>query len=194
MSTLIWNVWKRTALYPCPFSMIQHLQYECDCNRPRCLLCSSSKEFSPVLGAFYVEEISKIKITSQYFMLDFFLTKFNHIWTLIIFTIEIIKSTAIPAQQTHFSRHFILCKHLLSLFLPFFLLQPFFGQRVTVIVSRQKAEITIFLWVKVETRQLWKCNRVKINHEQVLALLFRYIPDYLAKLICCFWTRVRDES
>lgn len=56
--------------------------------------------------------------------------------------------------KTHFSGFFILHKHFASLFLPFFLLQLLSGQWVTVVVSRQEAEIAIFLWVKVETRQL----------------------------------------
>lgn len=64
-----------------------------------------------------------------------------------------------PPQQTHFYGLFILSKHLVPLFLSFFLLQLLSGQWVTVVVSGQQAEVTIFLRVKVETRQLWQQNR-----------------------------------
>ena len=66
----------------------------------------------------------------------------------------------ITSQQTHFSKFFILREHLVPLFLSFFLLQLLSGQWVTVVVSRQQAEVTIFLWVKVETRQLWRQDRL----------------------------------
>lgn len=59
------------------------------------------------------------------------------------------------SAQTHFSGFFILCEHLVSLFLPLFLLQLLSGQRVAVVVSRQQTEITVLLRVKVETWQLW---------------------------------------
>lgn len=70
------------------------------------------------------------------------------------------KATAIDynynlVTQTYFSGLLILCKHLVPLFLPFFLLQLLSGQWVAVVVSRQQTEITILLRVKVETWQLW---------------------------------------
>ena len=60
-----------------------------------------------------------------------------------------------PLQQTYFFGLLILCDHLVSLFLSFFPLQLLSGQRVTVVVSRQQAEVAVFLRVKVETRQLF---------------------------------------
>lgn len=59
----------------------------------------------------------------------------------------------------HLCGIFILCKLYASL-LFFFLLQQFFpGERVAVVVSRQQAEVAIFLRVKVEAGQLWKQNQ-----------------------------------
>ena len=63
---------------------------------------------------------------------------------------------------TYFPGLFILRQHLVSFFLSFFFLQLLSGQRVTVIVSGQQAEVAIFLRVEVEPRKLWKKNRVMI--------------------------------
>lgn len=64
-----------------------------------------------------------------------------------------------PAHdKTDFSGLFILCEHLVSLLLSFLLLQHLPGQRVTVVVSGQQAEVAVLLRVEVETRQLWQHN------------------------------------
>lgn len=67
---------------------------------------------------------------------------------------QYVRSPALTSAQTHFSGLVILYKHFIPLFLSFLLLQFLSGQRVTVVVSRQKAEISIFLRIKVETRKL----------------------------------------
>lgn len=62
--------------------------------------------------------------------------------------------TLFPPHYTYFVGLFILCKHLVSLFLSLFFLQLLFGQWVTVVVSWQQSEVTFFLWVVVKSRQL----------------------------------------
>lgn len=49
---------------------------------------------------------------------------------------------------------FILCQHLGSFLLPFFLPYLLSSQRVTVIVSWQHSEVTVLLWVEVEPGKL----------------------------------------